>query len=307
MKYSQESFIKKCKEKYGDKYSYEKTVYKGSTSKVIITCPKHGDFEIRASNFLLGHECKKCGMEKKPQCQPMTKKEFIEKAMKIHGDKYDYSKIEYKNNYTPITIICPKHGKFQQTPYMHLRGVGCSECTKERQHDMFAKTTEQFIADAKKVHGDKFDYSKVKYVNNKTHVTIICKKHGEFQQTPSEHLRGFGCPICNSSHLETEVRDLLIKNHIEFEEQKKFDWLGRQSLDFYIPSKNIGIECQGKQHFKPMKFFGGIDGYEAQKERDTRKIKLCKDNHLKLLYYANSKYGDDEVITDKSKLLKLVK
>ena len=238
-KFTTEEYITKCREKYGDKYDYSKVEYKGSKSKVTIICPKHGEFQIRASNFLQGHECNKCGIEHKPQCKAITKDEFIERAKQIYGDKYDYSKVEY--------------------------------------------------------------------VNNKTKITIICPKHGEFKQTPSEHLRGFGCPICKSSHLERDIRELLKESHIVFEEQKRFDWLGLQSLDFYIPSKKIAIECQGKQHFKPLKFFGGINGYMAQKERDTRKEKLCRDNCINLLYYAEKKYNnDDKIIIDKSQLLEKI-
>lgn len=154
-------------------------------------------------------------------------------------------------------------------------------------------TTEEYVKKYREKYGDKYDYSKVEYVNNKTKVIIICPKHGEFKQTPSEHLRGFGCPICKSSHLENDARKLLKENHIIFEEQKMFDWLGLQSLDFYIPSKHIAIECQGKQYFKPLKFFGGINGYTAQKERDIRKEKLCIDNHINLLYHAEKNYTRD--------------
>lgn len=306
-KFTTEEYITKCREKYGDKYDYSKVEYKGSKSKVTIICPKHGEFQIRASNFLQGHECNKCGIEHKPQCKAITKDEFIEKAKQIYGDKYDYSKVDFINSKTPVTIICPKHGEFKQIPYVHLNGHSCPYCAWEKQRELLKKNNSDFTEEAKKIHGDKYDYSKVEYVNNKTKITIICPKHGEFKQTPSEHLRGFGCPICKSSHLERDIRELLKENHIVFEEQKRFDWLGLQSLDFYIPSKKIAIECQGKQHFKPLKFFGGINGYMAQKERDTRKEKLCRDNCINLLYYAEKKYNnDDKIIIDKSQLLEKI-
>lgn len=241
----------------------------------------------------------------------MTKKftteEYIKKCREIYGDKYDYSKVVFINSKTPVTIICPKHGEFKQIPYVHLNGHSCPYCSRDKQRDLLKKDTTDFIEDAKKIHGDKYDYSKVEYVNNKTKVTIICPKHGEFKQTPSEHLRGFGCPICKSSHLERDIRKLLNENNIVFEEQKRFDWLGLQSLDFFIPSKNIAIECQGKQHFKPLKFFGGINGYTAQKERDIRKEKLCTDNHINVLYYAEKNYNvEEKIITDKNELLKII-
>lgn len=126
-----------------------------------------------------------------------------------------------------------------------------------------ALTTEQFIEKARQIHGDKYDYSKVEYVNNKTNVCIICPEHGEFWQTPHNHLKGKGCPICSESKLEKKVRNFLIENKIKFETEKTFEWLkneGQLRLDFYLPDYNIAIECQCEQHFKPIDFAGkGIE------------------------------------------------
>ena len=121
-----------------------------------------------------------------------TKEEFIAKAKLVHGDKYDYSKVEYVGALTKVCIICPKHGEFCQEANSHLRGQGCPKCKYEKQ----TCTTDEFIAKAKKIHGDKYDYSKVEYVNDRTKVCIICPKHGEFWQTPNHHLSGCGCPKC---------------------------------------------------------------------------------------------------------------
>ena len=112
-------------------------------------------------------------------------KEFIAKAKAVHGDKYDYSKVNYVNSFTKVTIICPKHGEFEQTPNLHLKSQGCPNCYGNKK-----MTIEEFIKRAKEVHGDKYDYSKVKYVNALTKVTIICPIHGEFEQTPAKHLLG---------------------------------------------------------------------------------------------------------------------
>lgn len=115
---------------------------------------------------------------------------FINKAKKVHDNKYDYSLVEYKNNKTKVKIICKKHGIFEQCPNTHLQGRGCLLCTG---HKKF--TTEEFIEKAKKIHGDKFDYSLTEYENDKTKVSIICKKHGIFKQTPNVHYN-HGCPDC---------------------------------------------------------------------------------------------------------------
>ena len=122
--------------------------------------------------------------------------EFIKKAKAVHGDKYDYSKVEYKTNRIEICIICPKHGEFWQTPANHLRGRGCKKCAFEKISKIKTKTTEQFIKDARKIHGDRYDYSKVEYKNNETKVCIICPIHGEFWQNPNSHLSGCKCPKC---------------------------------------------------------------------------------------------------------------
>ena len=128
-------------------------------------------------------------------------KKFIEKAIKVHGDKYDYSKVNYKNMRTKITIICPIHGEFEQTPDSHIYGNnGCPKCGDVSMvNKRFNKfTTKSFIEKAIKVHGYKYDYSKVNYINNSIKIKIICSIHGEFEQTPVLHLRGSGCPKCGN-------------------------------------------------------------------------------------------------------------
>lgn len=164
---------------------------------------------------------------------------------------------------------------------------------------------EKFIERANSVHNNKYDYSKVKYVNYRTPVEIICPEHGYFWQTPYHHMTDNGCSFCKASHLELDVKKLLDDNHIEYEFQKRFDWLGAQSLDFYIPSKNIAIECQGVQHFQPADFFGGEEGLKATQERDEKKLKLCEGKGIKMLYYAYDKYNDN-IIVGEDNLLKKV-
>jgi hypothetical protein len=130
----------------------------------------------------------------------LTLEEFVEKAIEIHGGKYDYSKVVYKgNNKTPVEIIClkPKHGSFNQTPSNHLSGKGCKKCAiEERAKKKLEKAREEFVEEARKIHGNKYDYRKVVYKGSKTLVEIICLKHGPFYQTPSNHLNGHGCPFC---------------------------------------------------------------------------------------------------------------
>lgn len=126
----------------------------------------------------------------------LTTADFIRKAIAIHGNKYDYSKVEYVNPQSKVCITCPKHGEFEQTPINHLFGKGCPKCSKEKMNSRKTLTKEWFVGKAIEVHGDKYDYSKVEYKNNRTKVSIICPEHGEFCQVPSSHLSGHGCPKC---------------------------------------------------------------------------------------------------------------
>ena len=126
----------------------------------------------------------------------LTTEEFIKKARKVHGGKYDYSKVEYVKSTIKVCIICPIHGEFWQRPDIHLQGKGCTKCGRKRIALSSSKSIEQFLYAAKKVHGTKYDYSKVEFVNYQTRVTIICPVHGEFYQSPTSHLQGNGCPKC---------------------------------------------------------------------------------------------------------------
>ena len=212
-----------------------------------------------------------------------TTERFIEEVKGIHGDKYDYSKVDYKGNHEKVCIICPIHGEFWQRPYAHLMGLGCNLCSKS------TYDTESFITKAKNLHGDKYDYSKVEYKGINENVCIICPKHGEFWQTPSNHLNGCGCQKCKSSHLEREFRLFLEKNSIEYEEQKSFKWLRfrkPQYLDFYLPQYNVAIECQGEHHFQKSGWGRGKNGKKVI-ERDFNKLKLCQEHGIKVFFYSN--------------------
>lgn len=133
----------------------------------------------------------------------LTCEEFIIKAKQIHGDKYDYSKAEYINSQTKVCIICPKHGEFLQTPNMHLKGQGCPKCAKKSIGEKKKMSLDLFIEKSKQIHKDKYDYSKVNYVNAKVKVCIICSEHGEFWQTPDNHLQGKGCIKCGHEYVNS--------------------------------------------------------------------------------------------------------
>lgn len=304
-----EEFIKKAKKVHGDKYDYSKVNYINSNTKVCIICPIHGEFWQRPNNHLNGCGCSKCTKFR----NKYTTEEWIEYAKSIHGNKYDYSKVIYKTSKDNVTIICPEHGEFNIRPDNHNHGEGCPVCRYIKSSNGIRKNIDEFISQCKKVHGNKYDYSKVEYKNNKTKVCIVCPKHGEFWQTPDNHLSGKGCPRCSQSKLEESTKEFLIENDIPFEEQKSFEWLRFKSpmrLDFYLPQYNVAIECQGIQHFKPLEHFGGNEAFKYSIEKDKKKASLCAENGIKLMYFSNERYGNflgEKVYHSLPKLIKGVK
>ena len=160
-------------------------------------------------------------------------------------------------------------------------------------------TTEEFIQKAKEIHGNKYDYSKVKYVNNKTKVCIVCSEHGEFWQRPDSHLyMKTGCPKCTEFEGEKTLYNILINEFCNVEYQKHFSWLGRQSLDFYLPDYNVAIEYQGRQHFEPVSIFGGVKNFWKQLTNDLKKHNLCIKNNVKLYYVTFECDIDIEYFTE---------
>ena len=223
-----------------------------------------------------------------------TTEEFIELSRGIHGDKYDYSLVEYKNKESKVDIICPIHGVFSQQPKLHLYGSGCPKCSYVYRGNLFKKGLDKFILDSNKIHNNFYSYDKFEYIESHVKGIITCPIHGEFEQKPNDHLNGKGCPKCNMSHLEREVYSFLSLNGIKFEIQKKFEWLGKMSLDFYLTEYNLAIECQGKQHF-------GLGGwkydydFDKQRDRDFLKKRLCDENGIKLVYYSNILFDFNEI------------
>ena len=113
---------------------------------------------------------------------------FIEKARAVHGDRYDYGKVAYVRSKDKVIITCKEHGDFEQRAGDHLVGKGCAKCSGAHQY-----STAEWIIEAKKVHGDRYDYSKTVYVRRHDGVIITCKEHGDFEQVASNHARGYGC------------------------------------------------------------------------------------------------------------------
>ena len=282
-----EEWIVSVNEKHNGKYDYSKVKYVDAFTKVCIICPKHGEFWQQAYVHKQGFGCPKCANEANSERFRSSKEDFIKRANEVHCNKYDYSKVNYENNRTKVCIICSKHGEFWQSPDTHIQGCGCPECGRVVRNDSLRLSLTDFIKRANEVHGNKYYYQNVDYKGSKTKVCIICKDHGEFWQSPNGHLHGYGCPKCNLSHLERSVMTYLDENGITYDYQKRFNWLGKQSLDFYLPDYKVGIECQGRQHFFPIDYFGGDKGFKNTLQRDKQKFNKCQKHGIKLLYYSD--------------------
>lgn len=310
-------FIDKAIKIHGYKYDYSKVEYIDSKTKVCIICPIHGEFWQRPSKHLSGQGCKKCSYIKNGIKCRKTLEQFITQSKEVHGDKYDYSKVKYVNGQTKVCIICPIHGEFYQTPESHLSGNGCNQCGIDITTNKLKDNLLEFIDKSKKIHGDRYDYSKVEYVNSKTHVKLKCNRCGfEFYVKPNNHISSkSGCPRCNKSMLENEIELLLKDNKIDyiFQYRPKFLQNGKKSLsiDFYLPKYNIAIECQGIQHFKDVGFLGKPTDFNAIIERDRLKYELCVENDVKLIYFTNVKDIPNNyfstIYSDLNELLDMIK
>lgn len=295
-----DEFIKRAKAVHGDKYNYEKVLYNGLESKVCIICPKHGEFWQKANDHINKKAgCPKCATENNSEKRRTSKAEFIRRANLVHKNKYDYSKTEFKRLSDKATITCPVHGEFEQCLASHLHGFGCPKCSGH-----FKLGTSEFIKRAKEVHGNLYDYSEVCYKNTDVKVKIICKKHGAFEQTPHNHLRGHGCPICKTSFGEKLIHKILKEMKVsytwQYEQPKLIKNTNPFIIDFYINknNKDYYIEYNGIQHFQPVEYFGGEEKLIVQMERDEQLRLFCKENGIDLLeipYYMNEEEISDKI------------
>jgi len=288
-KIDEEIFLIKCRKIHNDKYDYSLVNYINMRTKIDIICYIHGKFNQKAQCHILGQGCPICAIKYKNIKKSLSPKQFIDKSNKIHGDKYDYSLVKYKNNYSKVKIICKEHGLFEQIPNSHLNGNGCPSCGKVKKMN-----NKSFIERSQKIHGNKYDYSSVKYKNIRTKVDIICREHGSFKISPLKHIHRIqGCPKCNESKGEIEIRNILESNNIIFKSQKRFKECKNINIlpfDFYLPEHNICIEFDGIQHFKPMNIWGGIEEFKNIQKRDQIKNEYCKNNNIRLL---RIKYNED--------------
>ena len=307
-------FVEDSRKSHTENYDYSKSVYVNSNTEIEIICPTHGSFFQLPVLHRYGAKCQKCANN-----VPISEIEFLKRARGKYGNKFDYTLMKYQDYRTPVTIICPEHGEFTLTPMYHLTyAMGCVACSRDKMSKEMSMTTEEFVERAVFVHGDRYDYSKVNYINSNYKVDIVCKKHNFlFRQDPTSHLSGCGCPKCNASKMELRIWRMLEINGIGQINQKTFEWLKYKSslyLDFYLPEYNLAIECQGLQHFGIVKKGKmAFDNLDEIFVRDKVKYELCKEHGIKILYFCNedTKYipNDylDKIYHTQAELMKEIK
>jgi len=301
-----EIFIKKAQKKYGNLYDYSLVNYKRSNVDVLIKCSIHGVFKKRPDNHLSGQGCPICKNKQRIINQTFTSDIFIEKAKLIHGNKYDYSLVNYQTARIHVNIICPIHGVFKQMPHKHLKGQGCHFCADKENGIRFSFSSEIFIEKARVIHGTKYDYYDVHYINMWDKVKISCPHHGIFIQSPVSHLSGCGCPKCQNSSGERIISRILEQNNVYFIQQKKFSSCKIEKcmrFDFLIPSLKTIIEYHGKQHFIPVDWMGGLKQLMNIKRNDEYKKRWAIENGYIFKEY-NYKQSWDFIEKDIKKLLK---
>ena len=287
-------FIARSHAVHGDKYDYTNVVYVDVDTKVEIKCVQHNhtfwQSPYNHANGRLG--CVHCFNALKRQNYSQSQEEFITKSVCVHGDKYDYSLVEYVNNATKVKLKCDVHGVFEISPSNHYHGKqGCSKCGRLNSARSRSTPQQVWINKASQLHKNYYDYSQVKYVNGTTKVTIICPEHGSFKSTPGDHLySAAGCPTCNSSKGEKLVENLLISLNITYVKQYSFAKCRNKfplKFDFWLPDYNMCIEYQGKQHYEPVQFSKGhttyLEDFERGKINDQIKQDYCANNNITLI------------------------
>ena len=207
----------------------------------------------------------------------LTTEEFIKKSKEIHGDRYDYSKVNYITAKTKVCIICPKHGEFWMEPVNHLSGQNCPKCVGG-----VRLTKEEFITKANEVHNNKYDYSKVDYVNSQTKVCIICPEHGEFWQTPNAHLSRRNCPKCVGGVIMTQDEFIKRANEVH---NFKYDY---SKVEYKNARTKVCIICPEHGEFwqTPEKHIIRMQGCPKCKvsELEHKIMNLLKKNNIDYMF-----------------------
>lgn len=287
-KYTQDLFLNKVKETFDGKISLDNLVYVNSQTKVKCKCNVCGyEWFAMPYSLLSGHGCRKCYDKRNSIKRTHTLEEVNNK---IHTNGVNVTIIDnFSNMKNKCLVKCDICGhEWKTVPSDLCRGHGCPRCNNSWKNRR--KTKEEFINEMNVLYNNEYKYKiDDDYVRNRDFITYICPIHGEIKQLVYTHVKGNGCPLCKESGIEKRIRISFDKNNVKYKQWYKNTWLGLQSLDFYIESKNIAIEVQGIEHFEINEFFGGEEGLKNNIERDERKKLLCKEHGVHLVYFLDEK------------------
>jgi very-short-patch-repair endonuclease len=281
-KLTQEEFIQKANKKHNNLYNYEQSIYINSSLEIAIECPLHGLFTQVAGYHLNGNGCQKCGRGKVESARKLTHDEFIQKAKNKHGERYDYSESIYLGMDKDFVYKCKKHGTVSQRPFDHLNTGGCNKCGIEQRQKGRTKSKEQFIKEAVKLHGKKYDYSLVNYQTALIPIKIKCLKHNLiFEQTPANHLFGQNCPECgkesknekNTKTIEKFIREANIIHNNFYDYSKTMYRNHKEEITISCPTHGDFIQ-------KPMRHMQGVGCPSCTSSKGELKIRnyLQKNN-----------------------------
>ena len=281
---SWDSLIKMCKDK-GYDIPLNKNEYKNQNSLMTFKCDKHGIYKQCLDSHMQGKTgCKKCEFIRRQQSRQEWDMCKIKEYCISHKLDIPQKNQQYKNEDTKYIFICPKYGEYEQSWEKHKLGQGCYKCKLDKISKLKTKSCKQYYGECKE---NNIDLPIEYYISDSTPIKHKCSRGHIYSQTPSNHLQGQGCPICNESHGERFIRNYLDEHNIEYIPQKKFKDLKDKtylSYDFYLPDHNILIEYQGIQHYESISFNNkDKTDLEKQQYHDSLKRQYAKDNGYKLL------------------------
>lgn len=286
------------------RYDFRRAEYHGALERMTgIVCPDHGEFtQYPAQLRKNGSGCPACGDVVRRAKRRSSQEDVLQQARERHGGFYSYDRAVYVNNTTKFTVTCPHHGDFSISPNNHVSGgKGCPACgALKRGHRKDIKGSARKTADAKldahaaafekearKVHGDLYDYSAVVYAGRKKPVTILCPAHGAFSQTPGHHLsRAHGCPEC--SHHRSKGEAALAKFMAIFGPIRERDRsvITPKELDIYASWAGVAVEYCGE-------YWHATSSVEEERKGRTRhldKHRACEAAGIRLLTVYESEW-----------------
>ena len=259
-----DGFIERAAKIHKGRYDYSFVEFANVECKIEIVCRYHGPFRQRLFSHLKGFGCNRCGRVNTAKKLSHIVGRFLEDARQAHGERYDYSQVEYVNALSKVTIICLSHGPFEQMPANHIRYVGCPKCGTESMAARRARTTLDFVQDAREVHGDRYDYSKVKYKSSHVKVEIVCEKHGAFWQSAVNHTKGnkAGCPGCAISGFDQTKPGLLYYVAVATDEGNTLYKIGITNLS--VKRRFPALDFARLRIVKTWQFEVGLDAAERE-------------------------------------------